>query len=246
VRVDTGYLVGCDLGQAADYTALAIVQRFEDRAYFGEDGKELEGADLNWVLTCRDPRHMPAVRLESSTTYDVVHLERLPLGTPYPKVVTTLRQLLGNQALAGSPRLERRPPELVVDATGVGRPVVDALRADGLRPVPVTITGGDLVTPGRPGWRVPKRDLIGGLSVLLQNQRLRIAAALAFARTLTDELLRFRVKLDPVTAHDSYGAWREGDHDDLVLALAIAVWWGQRRGAPELPGGFAVVPPSYA
>ena len=28
------------------------------------------------------------------------------------------------------------------------------------------------------------------------------------------------------TAHDSYGAWREGQHDDLVLALALALWAG--------------------
>jgi hypothetical protein len=151
MRVDTGYLVGCDLGQAADYTALAIAQRFEDRAYFYENGEELEGPALDRVLTCRDPRAMPEVRLESSTSYDVVHLERLSLGTPYPKVVTTLREILTSRALAGNARLKRRDPELVVDATGVGRPVVDHLRAAGLQPIAITITGGDLVAPGRPG-----------------------------------------------------------------------------------------------
>ena len=36
------------------------------------------------------------------------------------------------------------------------------------------------------------------------------------------------MKIDPLTAHDSYGAWREGAHDDMVLAVAIAVWWGLR------------------
>ena len=29
-------------------------------------------------------------------------------------------------------------------------------------------------------------------------------------------------------AHDSYGAWREGDHDDLVLAVSMPVWWLNR------------------
>jgi hypothetical protein len=34
------------------------------------------------------------------------------------------------------------------------------------------------------------------------------------------------------TAHDSYEAWREGDHDDLVLATALACWRAaKRRGA---------------
>jgi hypothetical protein len=50
--------------------------------------------------------------------------------------------------------------------------------------------------------------------------------------TLVQELLAFRVKIDPLTAHDSYGAWREGAHDDLVLAVAVAAWYGQR---PEVP-----------
>ncbi|MEJ7861626.1 MAG: hypothetical protein WKF90_08310 [Pyrinomonadaceae bacterium] len=26
------------------------------------------------------------------------------------------------------------------------------------------------------------------------------------------------------SAHDTYGAWREGTHDDLVLAAALALW----------------------
>jgi len=33
------------------------------------------------------------------------------------------------------------------------------------------------------------------------------------------------VKIDPRTAHDSYSHWREGDHDDLVLATALACWF---------------------
>ena len=27
---------------------------------------------------------------------------------------------------------------------------------------------------------------------------------------------------------DTYEAWREGDHDDLVLAAAIGIWWAER------------------
>ena len=36
------------------------------------------------------------------------------------------------------------------------------------------------------------------------------------------------MKINVATGHDSYEAWREGDHDDLVLSLALAVWYGQR------------------
>ena len=69
--------------------------------------------------------------------------------------------------------------------------------------------------------------------MLLQTGRLKVAAGLKDARTLVHELLRFRVKIDPLTAHDSYGAWREGAHDDLVLAVAIAVWYAGRQRAAD-------------
>lgn len=32
------------------------------------------------------------------------------------------------------------------------------------------------------------------------------------------------MKVNVSTGHDSYEAWREGDHDDLVLAAALAAW----------------------
>ena len=46
---------------------------------------------------------------------------------------------------------------------------------------------------------------------------------------LVQELLNFRVKIDPLTAHDSYGARCEGQHDDLVLATVVACWYGERQ-----------------
>ena len=84
-------------------------------------------------------------------------------------------------------------------------------------------------------WRVPKRDLVGAVQVPLQQQRLQFAEALPLTSVLTQELLTFKVTIDPATAHDSYAAWRERDHDDLVLALALAVWWGERETLARLP-----------
>ncbi len=81
---------------------------------------------------------------------------------------------------------------------------------------------------------MPKRDLISATLVLLQNGQLKIADALPLKDTLVKELLNFRVKINISTAHDTYEAWREGDHDDLVLSVALACWAGERhmkRGA---------------
>jgi hypothetical protein len=62
---------------------------------------------------------------------------------------------------------------------------------------------------------------------LLQADRLLIATSLPDAGTLQQELLDYRVKLSP-TAHDSYNV-REGAHDDLVLATALACWFAENH-----------------
>ena len=106
----------------------------------------------------------------------------------------------------------------------------------GLKPIAVSIHGGDAVSREYRGciwYRVPKRDLIGVVQVALHAQRLRIAAAHPMASTLIAEMQNYRVTIDPRTAHDSYAAWREGIHDDLVLACALAVLaWGIPGHAP--------------
>lgn len=184
------FIIGLDLGQMQDYTAIAVAERLggsrKDRAY-----------------------HLR-------------HLERFKLGTSYPDVVNRVKELLNTEPLKGN-------SHLVADATGVGVPVVDILRQAGLSPIPVLITGGDSVSTSGVFWRAPKRDLVALLQVLLQSGRLKIAEGLPEARTLINELLAFKVKIT-VSANDTYGVWREGVHDDLVLAVALAVWWGQSSG----------------
>lgn len=129
----------------------------------------------------------------------------------------------------------RGSASLVVDATGVGRPVVDLFVGAGLQPIAVTITAGAAPSANGTAHRVPKRDLCAILQVLLQARRLRIAAAMCERTSLVDELLAFRVKIDGATARDSYGAGA-GAHDDLVMALALACW-----GAHEMPALLPVV-----
>ena len=150
--------------------------------------------------------------------YEIRHIDRAPLGTSYPAVVAHVGRLMGWPEL-----LERT--RLVVDGTGVGRPVVDLLWQAGMRAVSVTITGAQRVTGGLNSWRVPKRDLVTNLQVLLQSRRLRVAAELPMADALVEEMLDFRVRVSDA-GHDTWSAGR--DHDDLVLALAIACWYGER------------------
>jgi hypothetical protein len=166
---------------------------------------------------------------EKEYALHVRHLERF-LDWRYPDVVEHVSGLMESPQLRGD-------AALAVDATGVGAAVVDMLRRAGLTFDAVTITGGDSETrSGYDSYRVPKRDLVGNLQVLLQTGRLKIARSLEHAETLRAELLNFRVKINVATAHDSYEAWREGDHDDLVLAVALAAWRAQKREFVPLIG----------
>jgi len=159
-------------------------------------------------------------------SYHVRHLERVR-GLAYPAIVSKVSEMLRSPALAGN-------TALVVDQTGVGAPVVDLFDQAGLNPVGVMIHGGDKATNEGDSWRVPKRDLVGVLQVLLQSGRLKISSKLSLGPVLSSEMLNFKVKIDPITAHDSYSAWREQDHDDLVLSVALASWFAE-QDTPQEP-----------
>lgn len=218
------YLIGVDLGQAQDYTALCVLERA--RRDTGRTERTLGGTSLAFRMV-EHPQH--------ENVYSVRHLERLPLGTPYPAQVERVVRLHADVAALTKDRVDRTQPQLVVDQTGVGRPVVDMLRKAGLKSLnAVTITAGDTASRDGREHRVPKRELVSVLQVLLQTDRLGIADSLDHAVTLTKELLAFKVKFSD-KGHDTYGNdWRENPHDDMVLAVALATWAGERLAWPGM------------
>ncbi len=227
------FILGVDLGQAQDYTALVVLER---------EGKDTGKEETYGLPEPRNWNDSPPAPMPTRPVYEyhyaARHLERLPTGTPYPAQVTRVKDLYDRLKAQGN------APLLVVDKTGVGAPVVDMLRAAQLRPAAVTITGGDTVSREGSEYRVPKRDLVSTVQVLLQAERLKIARALPEAQTLTSELLAFKVSIS-LKGHDSYGndvgQWRENPHDDLVLAVALACWYGEKYKPPsdEAPPSFS-------
>jgi hypothetical protein len=147
--------------------------------------------------------------------FAVRHLHRWPLGTAYPAIVTDVRTLFATAPLQDS--------RLAVDQTGVGRAVVDLFRSAGITANlwPITITHGE----SGHGSTVAKKNLVGAVQVPLQDRRLKIAESLPLASVLAEELSMFRVKVT-LSANETFEAWRERDHDDLVLALALALYVG--------------------
>ncbi len=205
-------VIGLDLAQANDWTALAVLDRRH-----GLHGQPYDLIDLQrW-------RNVAYTAIPDRVRPVVAAVRQAAVSRNFEMTGTALR--LSDPAVA-----------LVVDATGVGAPVVDLLSEAALDAdlVPVVIHGGDAVNRAdNGGYRVPKRDLVSVLQVLLQQRRLRIAEALPEAGTLARELASFRVTIS-AGGHDRYGAgvgdlaWRERPHDDMVLAVALAAWYAER------------------
>ena len=188
--------IGVDIGQKRDPTAIAVA--------------EIEYRDSD----------LPRCKKESH--YLIRHLERLPLGTPYPEVSKRVDRICqGVETQTG------RRPDLFVDATGVGQPIVDLLNDSSHsahRVWAVYFTYGDRRNEDRGEDRVTlgKAFLVSRLQMLLQFQRIHLPRGHREADALVQELLDYEIRVDD-NANDKYGAFRVGTHDDLVTALGLAV-----------------------
>jgi hypothetical protein len=162
---------------------------------------------------------------EPKPIYRVRGLYRYRLGTRYTEVASDI-----------TTRLSQAPfyknCVVAIDATGVGAPVVDLIKDDPRiwEVYAITITAGTAV--GGRGYQrtAPKRDLINTTAVLLQQHRLRIAATLPDTPALANELRNYRIKTSD-NGHKTYGPANSQDHDDLLLALSLALWAAELRPA---------------
>ncbi len=147
------------------------------------------------------------------------------MGTSYPvQVVERVRTAVVRRgAVAGN-------CTLVMDATGVGAAVLDLLRgADlGCGIMPVILTAGERERYDGGAWRVPKRDLITGLRVMLEKGELKLSRRVAGADALARELGSMARRTSS-GGRVSFGAWKVGEHDDLVIATALGCWRARRK-----------------
>lgn len=205
---------GLDLGKNADFSVLAVLGR-----------TKLE-------KPVRKRRFAYAVRW----------LQTWELGTRYTATREGERSVIGDvKARYESPKL--RNTALAVDYTGVGMAVVEQVIAAKVRARlnPVCITSGHNVsTPSETkdgSWHVPKVELIGNLTVLLENDLLKWQApgspgALPLIVRFEKELAAFREFITR-KKNVTYGA-EASAHDDIVLGVALAAWLGENTGQGDV------------
>jgi hypothetical protein len=225
------YSVGVDLGQANDYTAIAVLKKEivpPQTAMFSPVGEH------------------PGNRLvEGDIVYDLVYLKRPKLGTPYDTIACRVADLVCELEPQGAFG-ELGQVTLSVDGTGVGRGVVDMLdtefkrRATTSKAIPrvdfrrVSVTGSQtqLKRPQRTNgyWSVPKKDLVFPAVAAFQQGKIRIAKGIKDRDALVEELRNYRRTTNIATGNMAFEPWRESEHDDLLFGLCLALWgWQQRR-----------------
>lgn len=201
VRAKDRWIVSVDLGQSHDYTAICAIH--------------------HTIVPSKEWRfERNAHRQQKVERFDVLHLERRPLGEPYTEQVAHVKRLLDRDPL--------KRAKLVIDETGVGRPVGDIFNAQGLFPTRVAIGSGLEVTR-RDGnsFTVPKGHLISGLEAKMHTGEFKIAPEISAA--LIVELKDFQRKVSE-TGRATYDA-RSGTYDDLILSCAIGMWFATDRTA---------------
>lgn len=195
------FLVGLDLGQANDYTALGILHQkyIESRHRFEYELPYLERV-----------RGMPYPLIVEKVE---ALLKKPELQASEPPI------LIIDKTGVGAPVCDMFNPKLMKQNSMV------PLNKDVIE---ITITTGHTPTRVIGGYHVPKRDLVFSLLAIYQSRRIKVAEALPLAEPLKGELTNLKLKIN-TNGHDSYSAWRESENDDLVLCLAQAAWYGEYR-----------------
>ena len=198
-------ILGLDIGKKTDFTVLVVVERWQTYGYDAFIGRNEVGKPF----------------------YKLVHLDRLPLDTPHPVQVGHVSKTMQRVGEIYSIK-----PYLVVDVGSVGESQFDSYKEMGFDVYGVAIHGGREVTYSKRVWGVSKVDLTSALAVLLENGRLQIAEDLPGRDILIKELMTFSWK-QTETGHFKFEHLKSSDHDDTVLALQVACWYGE-KGIREL------------
>ncbi len=75
-------------------------------------------------------------------------------------------------------------------------------------------------------WRVPKKALLRPLVAAMDVGRLKVAKGLPETEAFQREFLAFQRQITE-SGHDAFEG--VGEHDDLVIAVALACWWPTAR-----------------
>ena len=166
---------------------------------------------------------------------EVRYLERVALGTPYTAVAKRVRRLVQDEQLAGQVCGGGG-----CDGSGGSGGGSAAGGAAGVRGDGGFDYGRGAGEPDRVGVECAEAGFDCGGAGFAGARGLKIARGLRDSWALVKELMDVRMTFDGGAGRVRLGADGGGEHDDLVIAVALACWKaGQARigfGDRRLPG----------
>jgi hypothetical protein len=157
------------------------------------------------------------------TKYYCVYLHRYDLKTPYEVIENDAVRWWNWADITGMKRY------FIMDMTGVGAPVLEGIRRKRVRTIGVTLTGGMQETnPDIDQYNVPKPVLTTQLLRTAQMGRFKGYDTIPDWKELTEELGSFGYKINKDTANITYESLDDKVHDDLVISVALPIWYGER------------------
>jgi len=156
---------------------------------------------------------------------------------PYTEIVAWSKKVCENPKF----RLDY-PPIFILDVGGVGRAIGDMLNAANVKIMGIQLTGGESVTREGDTWRVSKSFVIGKFLGAWDEGRVLMPSRASFLNLFKRELLAFRGEMS-AQGRARFEAG-QGEHDDLVMAVAQAIWWAENRPPVAHPvGALPFIPP---
>ncbi len=194
------YIISLDPAQLHDYSALAVL----------ECSSTSNNSNSNSIK-------------KNTNIYRLVSLNRKQ-RLPYTDIVSWAKKVFENPKFRQHLGITSRPV-FILDVGGVGRAIQDMLTAVGVKSVGIQLTGGESITREGDTWRVTKSFVVGKFLGAWDEGRVQRPRLAMWRSSFEKELLAFRGEMS--TQGRARFEASEGEHDDQVMAVAQAVWWGE-------------------
>lgn len=236
--MDKFFIVSLDPAQLHDYSALAVLEctpmvpmttPHSAVAPLGGTPLSTGGtpAAATTTSTGGTPTATPTTRStpgKAENIYRLVSLKRKQ-KLPYPEIVAWSRRVYLN------PKFQRgagiSEPRFVIDAGGVGRAILDMLTAEYVKAIPIQLTGGEAESCVGGTYHVSKSFVVGKFLAAWDAGRVQVPSTASFLPILENELRAFRGAMT-AQGRAKFEA-EQGEHDDLVMALAQAIWYFEQH-----------------
>ena len=149
-------------------------------------------------------------RLEWDNHFAVRWLERLPSGCEYLAILSRIRELTSQRRIG-------RDPSILMDISATGLAAVRFFEDQGYFPIPFRVSDAGASSFQDAVRIVPRKDMITAAQIAIQSSRLQVSTDLELAATLITDLEGFNPE-----------APAKSQHGDLVIGVAMILWWGER------------------